>query len=114
MADLIISSSSRYKDTELVSIDGQQMFGLFVLPEEFTGDPGTDPQVSYDTLGDGQSPFLDILAVRSYGPGNESLWWIIAAATGIIDPDRDIDSNTQCTIPSFDVVNAFRARAPQT
>lgn len=56
--------------------------------------------------------FLDRLAVDYYGPGNERMWWSIAYANAIIDPERDMHVGDALLIPSRTALQQFLARRP--
>ena len=56
--------------------------------------------------------FLDRLAVEYYGPGNEQLWWVIAYANAIVDPEQDMHSGQALFIPSRSSLQTFLSRKP--
>lgn len=113
MSDITLTSSNIRKDTDVITLNGVTMFGLFRLPAEFDVDAVTaDPLTLYDTLAESESAFMDIAAVRNYGTGSESLWWVLAATAGVIDVDRDAVAGLTIPVPSFDRLDAFRTRPP--
>jgi hypothetical protein len=56
--------------------------------------------------------FLDRLAVDYYGPGNEPMWWAIAYANAIIDPEMDMAVGQPLLIPSREIVQQFLSSRP--
>ena len=108
---ITLSNRSRYKDTPVFlsgDEDPQPEFGLFVTPVEFTEDRLSDQvhRVKEDEIG-----FLDKIAVVYYGPGFEDLWWIIATANSIIDPDQEMFVGQVLRIPPRDLIIQFNSRA---
>lgn len=100
-----MSDPTRYKDT-LVYDDqdgvGPQ-FGLFREPADLLS-----AGFSYYVIQRSDVGFLDRIAYRYYG--DESLWWVIAYANGIFDPEFDVTVGTKVTIPNVEAVNAFVQR----
>lgn len=95
-----ISNLSRYKDTPLFddALFGKDeiQFGTMVPPEEFL-EPSEN--VRRHTVAASEVGFLDILAVRFYGQGYEELWWSIALANAILDPENDMFVGQTLLIP---------------
>lgn len=105
--DISLAATSRYKDTLVYTEGGIPEFALFEPPPEFvTGAAGSvTHRVSQHEIG-----FLDILAVRYYGQGYEQLWWVLALANGIVDPELDMRVGMALTIPPRDDVIQFISR----
>ncbi len=78
-------------------------------PREFTAPAravaGTIHTVAFHEIG-----FLDLLAVRYYGPGYERMWWSIAMANAMIDPEREMFPGQQLLIPPRASVSQFLSR----
>lgn len=55
--------------------------------------------------------FLDLIATKFYGAGNEKDAWIIAQANAIVVWDRDMYPGQVLYIPSQSSVLQFKARA---
>lgn len=108
---LNVGVTSRYKltrafvDTER---DRGVEFELMSVLEDFytSGDAFRRHRVTSTEVG-----FLDKLAVRYFGPGSEGLWWAIAYANAILDPET-IPIGTELIIPSREAVRRFLARRP--
>jgi hypothetical protein len=110
MAELALSSLSRYKDTKVyTAADGTPEFALWAAPIEFTESRGgyRKHRVKKNEIG-----LLDMLAVRYFGPGHESLWWAIALANGMVDPEMEMFPQQVLLIPPRDAVVDFIARVP--
>lgn len=105
--DVSLAATSRYKDTLVYTEGGIPEFALFEPPPEFAiGQSGVvTHRVSQHEIG-----FLDLLAVRYYGHGYEQLWWVIALANGILDPELDMTVGQALGIPSRDAVIQFISR----
>lgn len=110
MGDVIgIAADSRYKDTPLYTApDGQPEFALMEPPVEFSTE-----QTSFQVhrVARNEIGFLDVLAVRYYGQGQERLWWAIALANALVDPERDMYVGQVLVIPSRSRINSFISRA---
>ncbi len=110
MATLTLSSLSRFKDTGVYTgVDGTPEFALWEAPVEFTEDRDgyREHRVKRNEIG-----LLDMLAVRYFGPGHESLWWIIARVNGIVDSEMEMYEQQVILIPPRDAVLEFIARVP--
>lgn len=108
MADFItLSNTSRYKDTKVFDGDRGSEFGLWEAPVEFTQQD--DGYVLHRIAGH-EVGFLDILAVQYYGEGYEILWWSIALANGIIDPEQELEPNDVIQIPPRSAALQFLSR----
>jgi len=109
MAETIgISVRSRYKDTDVYSGTTEPEFGLFTEPEEFVEDDGSwkRHRVLPQDIGN-----LDALAVRYFGIGYEGLWWAIAMANAMINPEEEMVAGDVIVIPSRALAVKFIARA---
>lgn len=108
MTDFInLSAESRYKDTP-VYLEGEVLeFALWEPIEEFADLSGgyRVHRVSSNEVG-----FLDILAVRFYGQGYESLWWVIAQANALLDPEAEMYPGMVLYIPPRSAVVQFQSR----
>lgn len=110
MAEITLSSLSRYKDTKVYTADdGTPEFALWEAPVEFTEDREgyREHRVKKNEIG-----FLDLLAARYFGPGHESLWWTIAVVNGMVDPEMEMRTGEVILIPPRDAVLEFIARVP--
>jgi hypothetical protein len=107
---LQLSTDSRYKLTRLFEGDEGLVFGLLSVLDDFytLGDDYQIHRVTAPEVG-----FLDIVAARFFGPGNESLWWVIAYANGIIDPDVDMFPGQTLVIPTRQRLLRFLERRPE-
>ncbi len=111
MAELVLSSLSRYKDTKVyVAEDGTPEFALWEAPVEFTEsrDGYREHRVKKNEIG-----LLDLLAVQYFGGGHESLWWTIAVVNGMVDPEMEMRSGEVILIPPRDAILEFIARVPR-
>lgn len=107
MAAIVTTSSSRYRRTPLLNEDGLYFYGPYIPPTEFDQayPSGTITHlVSIQEVG-----FLDKIAVRYYGPGNEGLWWAICRVNGIIDVETDMWPGLKLTIPTIQIAKLFLA-----
>ena len=102
-----VSNRSRYKDTLVFSGDRGPEFGLCALPREFSeNDIGERTHlVAAVEVG-----FLDLIAARYYGPGNEILWWSLAQVNNIIDPAQDMFPGMALRIPQRSRIVDFTSR----
>jgi len=106
-----VAEDSRYKLTAVFRDadrdDGPEFDVMSVLDDFYSvGEDFQIHRVRERDLG-----FLDRLAVEFYGPGNESLWWVIAYANAIEDPEI-MEVGSALVIPSRDRVRQFVARRP--
>lgn len=121
LGQLRLSNRSRYKLARVFintdesprledrNPDGLE-FGLLPSLADFE-DLGTEYQthrVSSNEVG-----FLDLIAVAYYGAGFEELWWAVAYANRIIDPERDMFPGQELVIPSRTKLTAFLTRKPE-
>lgn len=107
-ATISLSNLSRYKDTPIFDDVDAVRFGAFEPPPEFI-DPTENVRrhtVTQDEIG-----FLDDLAVRFYGEGYEELWWSIALANAMIDPEREMFAGQTLLIPPREKSVQFISRA---
>lgn len=106
--NLNLAADSRYKDTPVYAATGGPMFALFEAPAEFT-------QVQTDArrhrVHQHEIGMLDALAVRYYGPTQESLWWAIALANAILDPE-EMYAGQVLLIPPRSAILSFISRVP--
>lgn len=110
MADITLSSLSRFKSTKVyTAADGTPEFALWEAPIEFIEDRESyrKHRVKKNEIG-----MLDMLAVRYFGPGHESLWWVIALVNGMVDPETEMQSGRVILIPPRDAVIEFIAGVP--
>lgn len=108
MATITLSSRSRYKDTKVYAADdGMPEFALWEAPVEFTEDREgyREHRIKKNEIG-----LLDMLAVHYFGPGHESLWWVIAIVNGMVDPEMEMYPGQVILIPPRDAVLEFIAR----
>ena len=111
MPVLNLSILSRYKDTAVYeSATGKPEFALFEAPVEFTEDR---EDYREHRLRKFEVGMLDKLAVRYFGPGYESLWWVIALVNGMVDPEVEMRSGQVLLIPSRAAVMEYVARVPR-
>ncbi len=96
MATLLLSRTSRYKDTQAFDAGGLVEFGLWESPAEFQNLPAGS---RVHTVKSHEVGFLDILAVLYFGDGYEGMWWAIAQANNIIDPEADMYPGMRLVIP---------------
>ena len=108
MADITISSGSRYKDTPVYEGPRGAEFGAYRVPPDF--DPTSNRRTH--VVRGFEVGFLDALAVRYYGEGMETMWWVIAQANRLVDPEREMREGDELVIPPLENVMAFVARAP--
>lgn len=104
MSNLLLSNLSRYKDTKVFSEGGIVEFALFEAPNEFV-EARTDFKIH--RVKQNEVGFLDLLAVRYYGRGYETLWWVIALANALIDPETEMFPGMTLVIPPRDAVVLF-------
>ncbi len=100
---------SRYKDTFMAETSEGTILGLWQPPAEFQKilDGWSRHTVRQHEIG-----FLDILAVQYFGSGMEQMWWVIAQANGIVDPDVDMYAGQRLRIPTRDEVMVYISREP--
>jgi len=105
---LTLSAQSRYKDTDVYTTDtyGRQ-FALWEAPSEFSEsyEDARLHEVKKFEIG-----MLDKIAVTYYGPGQEVMWWVIAQANGLIDPETDMYVGQKLVIPPRSALLNFVAR----
>jgi hypothetical protein len=99
---------SRYKDTNNENTSEGTVLSLWVPPVEFQT---VKDNWGTHTVRQHEVGFLDILAARYFGAGMEQLWWVIAQANGIVDPDVDMYPGQRLRIPSRDEVMTFVSRS---
>jgi hypothetical protein len=97
MSTIQLPADSRYKDTVIFETpDGRVVPGLLEPPPEFSADEATARRHSITEVEIGN---LDLLAVKYFGPGLESLWPAIALANGITDPEFGVRAGDVLRIP---------------
>lgn len=108
---LNVSAASRYKLTRAF-VDSARTrgveFELMSVIEDFytSGEEFRRHRITSVEIG-----FMDKLAVRFFGPGNEQMWWAIAYANAILDPET-VQVGEELIIPSREAVRRFLARRP--
>jgi hypothetical protein len=104
---ILVSNISRYKDTPIYQDPDTTRFALWVPPAEFQA-----PQVGWLThrVAPNEVGFLDSIAVRYYGAGYESLWWVLQQANGLLDPESEMVPGMVLLIPPRTVVQQFLSR----
>jgi hypothetical protein len=107
---LTLRSDSRYKDTPVYTDpdDGKPVFALFEPPVEFTAayEDSSIHEVKSNEIG-----MLDMLAAYYYGPGQEHMWWVIALANAIVDPEMEMTVGMKLVIPPRSAVLKYISRA---
>lgn len=100
-------SDSRYKDTYVRVTSSTAELGLWNPPLEFR-----TPKADWKThvVRQNEVGFLDILAVQYFGSGMETLWWVIAQANGMVDPDAEMYAGMKLRVPTREDVLAYIAR----
>lgn len=98
--------ADRYKDTETYTGPRGVEYGLYVPPQEALQPLPTWPRhtVQLQEVG-----FLDLIAVRYYGPDSEEGWFLIADANGIICPEY-MQAGQVLIIPPREVYLRFVGR----
>lgn len=110
MATLQISNFSRYKDSKVYTADqGRYVFAPMEGPREFTA-PAEGTNAEIHTVRAHEIGFLDLIAAAKYGPGYERLWWVIALANALIDPEREMYAGQRLIIPSRTTIAQFLSR----
>jgi nucleoid-associated protein YgaU len=110
MATLQISNFSRFKDSKAyTTADGRYVFAPMEGPREFTT-PAEGTNAEIHTVRVHEVGFLDLIAVAKYGPGYERLWWAIALANAMIDPEREMYAGQRLVIPPRATVAQFLSR----
>jgi hypothetical protein len=107
VATITIPINSRYKDTPVFSDNGVVSFELQIPPPEFTVQPAG---ATKHTVRSFEVGFLDIVAVQYFGAGYEVMWWAIAQANGMIDPEREMYPGQQLVIPPPSAKQSFLGR----
>lgn len=107
MAQFTISNYSRYKDTPVYQDPDMIRFANWRMPKEFVATPQGSimHRVASCEVG-----FLDQIAVRYYGTNNELLWWAIAQANAMIDPETEMYPGQMIVIPPRASVQQFLSR----
>jgi len=100
-------AASRYKDTALNRNRATSFYSLWRRPEELARMRSTATRVR--DVSEANVGRLDRISHEEYD--TVSLWWVIAAANGIIDPRRDMHAGQRLLIPDFALIAAFRQRA---
>jgi len=102
-----VSNDSRYKDTFVYAGDVSPEFGLYALPEAFAKASEDD---RLHVVQSNEVGFLDKIAERHYGSGNETFWWAIAQLNAITDPELEMYAGMTLRIPGLSRVFAFSSR----
>lgn len=99
MATLELSRLNRYKDTKAFSAGDNVEFGLWEAPPEFLVE--NQPVGSrLHTVRSNEVGFLDLIAVRYFGAGFEEMWWAIAQANSMMNPEQEMYAGQKLIIPS--------------
>jgi hypothetical protein len=111
MVTISLPKNTRYKDTSVFSevVYNNTSFGLWQPPTEFQS---PDNSWNIYTVTRADVGFLDRVAFLTYGDGYEFMWWAIAQANKILDPEVDMYVGQSLTIPPLQTVLTFVARAP--
>lgn len=105
MATISVPITSRFRYTRVFFTNGLYRYGTYVPPPSFeTVQAGNYSSYSVTASDIG---FLDRIAVRFYGPGNESMWWALCRVNGIIDPEVDVWPGRKLKIPPREQVVQF-------
>lgn len=56
---------------------------------------------------------LDRITVEMFGRGRENMWWMIAYANAIIDPEMELEAGDVLHVPSRSAMTRFLARSPK-
>lgn len=107
---MTMAADSRYKLTPVYRDPARGPVFALLEPLSDLSDLGLDYKVRTTTSGD--VGFLDAFAVEYYGEGQEHLWWVIAYANGIIDPEIDMEVGQPLVIPGKTALARFLARRP--
>lgn len=101
--------SDRYKDTKFYDDgDGRYTQGPWQLPPEFEK---IDDSWDVHIVRQHEVGFFDTIAVRYFGDGMESFWWIIAHVNGIMNIENDVKPGDKIRIPPRQLVESFISRA---
>jgi len=103
-----VPKASRYKDTPVFRGTRGPEFGLWEPPP---GAYAEDRAYRVHRIQQREVGFLDQIAVRYYGPGNEILWWFIAQSNGMLDPEKEMRVGQTIVIPPRNVAIQFRTRS---
>jgi hypothetical protein len=112
-----VSSRSRLKMAKAF-IDGDKsgyfsnrgvVFGLMPKLDDFftLGDEYQTYRLTQADIG-----FLDHLMTKFHGLGNEDLWWSVAYANAVVDPETDLESGDVVVVPSDALVSSWLTRSP--
>lgn len=115
MTSINSAPTSRFRDTALYRSqdNGTYFYGPYAPPVEF--DKVYANATITHTVASHEIGFLDKIAVRYYGAGNEAMWWAICRLNGIVDVESDVWAGRKLTVPTLQVVNQFlRGRTSQT
>jgi hypothetical protein len=85
-------------------------FGLMSTLADFE-DLGSDFQIH--RVRANEIGFLDQIAVRYYGAGFEELWWVVAYANRLLDPEEDMYAGQELIIPGRTALTTFLTRKPE-
>lgn len=107
MPNFIVAQTDHYKDTDAFTGPRGPEFGLYRTPEEYE-EERDDYQVHI--VAASELGFLDILAVRYFGEGNETAWRAIAIANAMIDPEVEMFVGQRLLIPPRSLVIQFESR----
>lgn len=109
MADTVdLPKASRYKDTPVFEGTRGPEFGLWSPPNEAYDE---DRAYRVHRIQQREVGFLDQIAVRYYGPGNEILWWFIAQSNAMLDPEKEMRVGNTIIIPPRNLAITFRTRS---
>lgn len=101
------ASSSRFRDTALyVSQDtGTYFYGPYIPPVEF--DQEFPNATITHLVASHEVGFMDKIAVKYYGEGNEALWWSICRLNGIVDVESGMWTGQILVVPTKSVAQYF-------
>ena len=101
---LQVRRDSRYKKATAHSGDRGTEFSLLPVLEDFYS---LGSQYRVHVVEDLDIGFLDRVAVRYYGPGNERFWWAIAYANAIVDQESDLTPGQILVVPPREAIQSF-------
>jgi len=106
---VVIPRGSRYKDTAVFRSTVGLEYGTYTVPREFRRADG----FSTYRVTQGDVGMLDRVAVAFYGQGMEPMWWVIALANAMIDPELEMRAGQVLVIPPVEVASAYISRGAE-
>jgi len=97
--ELDLPFNSRLKATSLFIKSGRAFFGIW----NNMSIPMDGDEEEY-VVQEGEEGQLELFALRAYGDGNHTLWWVIANANQIDFPLEQVVPGTRLKIPKPDNV----------